>query len=144
MELACDTPPLIILKLQQASSKCTQTLFRTLAPGNIGIDLQPSQGIALRTSPKSPAAVYGDAAAVPSSVYEFAFPVPLPHQHFSDLFKWNGEFRLQQHAQPIFQGFLFRPAVQAFSTFVPVRDSAIEAADEDSVIGQIQQPGLFS
>ena len=68
---------------------------------------------------------------------------PVLQQLRADLVDRRRKNRLQKLVRSLADGLLRRPPVQLLSATIPVGDDVVHIADENRVVGEIQQAGLL-
>ena len=97
----------------------------------------------MRIVVQDPARKHGQASAVAASVSDFAFPSVLTKQLLVDFRQPRRKFCFQQMVYYFAQCFVSRIAIKFRRPFVPVGDPIVFVANNDGVVGQIQQARLF-
>src|SRR5262245_16681341 len=117
-------------------------LFQVLALGDVVVDFENTVAFAVALVLESPAAVDNDGPAIAARVMEFALPMARAPQSVEDSFERLRELRPQQVVRHLAERLVLSPAVTLGRAFVPVQDVALEVADQDTVLCQVQQRGL--
>ena len=86
---------------------------------------------------------HGDALAVAFRVNELADPAFCAEKFLIHLLERGGKFRLEQQVAHFSHDLLTRPTVKLLRAVIPVADVALHVADDDGVMAEVEQPGLF-
>src|SRR5439155_25005125 len=108
----------------------------------IRVQFQESEWLAIFARPRGPAASRDDRASIPPLLDKLTLPASFPEELRLDVLERFGKFRAQDVLRVFSQNFFFGPAIEAGRAAVPVSDPVIQTANQNGVVGQIQQFSL--
>src|SRR5260221_8910788 len=118
-------------------------LLSPLALGDVIVRFQDRSGPSQLVSPQRASAGYYDLGSVSLGLLEFAVPASGAQHLCANLLNRRRKDRPQKLVSALADRFLRRPAVQLLSSAIPVSDDVAHIADENRVVGKIQQVGLL-
>jgi len=121
-----------------------QGVLGMLALGDVVVRLEDRRDPIGSAAPQRPAAGHHDRGPVAARVDELAFPAPGPGQLGHDVGQRSREDGPHAGVGHRADRLRFRPAVELLRAAVPVGDDVLPIADEDGVVGQIEQRGLIA
>ena len=113
------------------------------ACGDIVVCFEDVCAVSLRVAIQHPPREHDQTPAVPRGVNDLAFPVIITKQLFVDFRQRFEEFRLKQIVSDSAERFLRDVAVSFCGPCVPVSDPVVVVANDDGIVGQIQQARLL-
>src|SRR5258708_5388020 len=116
---------------------CQMTALR-----HIAIDLQDGCGLPRFVADQHPTTFDDHLLSIFASMDEITFPMPFCFQKMFDCFLQVRKVWLKKGIFDVSEHFLRLPSVEIFCSLVPGDDLPLRAADENSVMGKINQAGL--
>ena len=127
-----------------AVEKVPEFFFFFLALADVPVGFEDGNRLAGGVCAQSPATGDGDFTAVAPLVDKFALPEAFP-EHLILYFRkgpWKGG--LEEFVRDPASRFPLGPTVGLLGAAIPIDDSGIETSNEDSIVGEVENFGLFA
>src|SRR5215210_4550909 len=118
--------------------------FELLVLGYVAVDLKDRRRLAVVVPLQYPTARYHGLRAVAFGVYEFAFPVSLAKELGLYLFQRLREPLFQQRKAAFPHSLFPAPTIRILRTAIPEGDRAVHIADQDGIMGEVEQSRLLA